>query len=201
MLEAIRRRWSPRAWTAEPLPAGAIAALFEAARWAPSSFNEQPWRWLVAGREDPNAFALLLSCLGEWNQRWARRAGALALAVTREQFSRNEKSNHHAWYDLGQACALMAVQAAALGLQTHQMGGIDPERARQVYGVPAGYQVVTGIAIGRPGDPAALDDEGMRESELAPRRRRPLAESVFAGRWGEPHPAFGPPGNRREEAP
>lgn len=200
VLEAVRLRWSPRAWTAEPVPAATLATLFEAARWAPSSFNEQPWRWLVAGREDPNAFALMLSCLGEWNQRWARRVGALALAVTREHFTHNEKPNHHAWYDLGQACAIMAVQAASLGLQIHQMGGIDPERARQVYGVPAGFQVVTGIGIGRQGDPATLDDEGMLKSELGPRERRPLAESVFAGRWGEPHPAA-LRGNRREEGP
>jgi nitroreductase len=197
VLEAVRLRWSPRAWTAEPVPAATLATLFEAARWAPSSFNEQPWRWLVAGREDPDAFALMLSCLVESNQRWARRAGALALAVTREHFTHNEKPNHHAWHDLGQACALMAVQAAGMGLQIHQMGGVEPERARQVYGVPAGFQVVTGIAIGWQGDPATLEDEGMLKTELGPRLRRPLAESVFAGRWGEPHPAVAvPPGNR-----
>ena len=197
VLEAIRQRWSPRAFAAEPVPAAELASLFEAARWAASSFNEQPWRWLLAGREDPNAFALMLSCLGEWNQRWARRAGALALAVTREHFTHNDKPNHHAWYDLGQACALMAVQAAALGLQIHQMGGIDPERARQVYGVPAGFQVVTGIAIGRQGDPGTLDDEGMLKSELEARQRRALAESVFADRWGESHPALATRGNRQ----
>ena len=136
----------------------------------------------------PTAFATLLSCLGDWNQRWARSAGALALAVTSEQFTHNGKPNHHAWYDLGQACALMAVQAAALGLQVHQMGGIDPQRAREIYAVPAEHAVVVGIAIGWPGDPDSLPEADMIKSERAPRRRRPLAETVFADRWGEPHP-------------
>ena len=190
VLDAVRERWSPRAFDGQPIAPDALRSLFEAARWAASSFNEQPWRWLLAGRDDANAFAKMLSCLGEWNQRWARSAGALAMGVAREQFTKGGKPNHHAWYDLGQSSALMAVQAAGLGLQIHQMGGIDPARVKAIYGVPDGFQVVVGIAIGRPGDPESLPDEDMQESERAARTRRALAESVFGGRWGEPHALF-----------
>jgi nitroreductase len=190
VLDAVRERWSPRAFDGQPLDPDALRSLFEAARWSASSFNEQPWRWLLAVRDDSNAFAKMLSCLGEWNQRWARSAGALAMGVARVTYAKNGKPNHHAWYDLGQSSALMAVQAAALGLQIHQMGGIEPARVKEIYGVPDGHEVVVGIAIGRQGDPETLPDEDMLKSERAERKRRALAESVFGGRWEETHRLF-----------
>lgn len=187
ILEPIRRRWSPRAFDGTPVSSAELASLFEAARWAASAFNEQPWRWLVASRADEEGFAGLLGCLNDWNQQWAAGAGALALAVIAERFARNGKPNDYAAYDLGQACANLAIQAAGMDLLVHPMAGIEPEKARERFGIPEGFRALTGIAIGRPGDSAALPDD-MRESELAPRSRKALSELVFAGGWERPHP-------------
>lgn len=189
LIDPIRLRWSPRAFDGKAVAQDDLAALFEAARWAASAFNEQPWRWLLASREDEAAFAELLDCLNPWNRQWAGAAGALAVAVAAERFQRNDQPNAHAWYDLGQACAHLALQATALGLFVHPMAGIEPEKARERFRIPEGYAVVTGLAVGHAGDPATLPEE-LKAAEQTPRRRRPLDELVFAGRWGETHPLF-----------
>lgn len=183
--ELIARRWSPRALAPKPVPAEALRSLLEAARWAPSAFNEQPWSFLVARREDADEFETMLGCLVEGNQAWARNAGALILTVARTTFSRNDKPNRHAHHDLGLAAANLTVQATALGLAVHQMAGILPDRAREVYGIPDGFDVVTGIAVGYPG---ATDDlpEKLRGAEQAPRQRKPQSEFVFRGAWDRP---------------
>ncbi|MCB9914826.1 MAG: nitroreductase family protein [Planctomycetes bacterium] len=181
----VAARWSPYALSPEPLDPADVAALFEAARWAPSAFNEQPWRYLVAGREDEAAFARLLSCLVEPNQTWARHAGVLALGVVATTLARNGHPNGTAEHDLGLASAQLVLEATARGLVVHQMGGILPERARELYGIPAGFVAKTGLAIARPAPADALP-EGLRERDLVPRTRRPLAETVFRERWGAP---------------
>ena len=128
--ELLRTRYSPRAFADRPVPAEALRSLFEAARWAPSSRNEQPWRFVVATREDRESFDRLAALLDPGNQRWAPRAPVLAIATTHSRFDETGKTNRHAWYDVGLAVAQLTAQASAAGLAVHQMGGFDGEAAR-----------------------------------------------------------------------
>jgi len=162
-----------------------LGSLFEAARWAASAFNEQPWRFIVARREERGAFQDLLECLTEGNRGWAGQAAVIALCLTSRDYAQSGKTNAHARHDLGLATAQLVVQATALGLYAHAMAGILPDKARDRYAVPDDFDVVTGLAIGYLGDPATLPDP-LRARELAPRQRRPLEELVFAGTWNQP---------------
>ena len=163
----IEARWSPRALKPESVPPNKIRSMLEAARWTASSFNEQPWRFIVALRDETEEFERMLGCLVPGNRQWARNAGALILTAARETFTRNGKPNGAAFHDLGQAAAALALQATELGLRVHQMAGIDREKVRETYGIPQGYSPLTGIAVGYPG---SLDElpEGVREMEAAP---------------------------------
>jgi nitroreductase len=181
--DLIAARWSPYAFADRPVAKADLLSLFEAARWAPSSYNEQPWSYLVATREEPEEFGRLLSCLVEANQAWARAAPVLALGCTSLLFTRNGQPNAAAVHDLGLGSAMLVLEATARGLAVHQMIGILPERARELYAVPAGVQPLTGLAIGYAGDPAALP-ENLRQRDLARRSRKPLAAFVFGGKWG-----------------
>ncbi len=183
--ELVQKRWSPRAFSAKPVSAEALGSLFEAARWAASCYNEQPWRYIVARKEQPEEYDRLMSCLVEGNQVWAMQAPVLMLAVTKKTFTFNDKPNAHARHDLGLATAGMMLQAAALDLYMHAMGGILPERAAEIYRVPEDFQVATGIALGYLGDPDSLA-EPMKTTELEARVRKPLGEFVFASGWDKP---------------
>ena len=180
----VKARWSPRALKPESVPADQMRSLLEAARWTASAFNEQPWRFIVALRDETVEFERMLGCLVPGNQQWARNAGALILTVVSESFARNDKPNGSARYDVGQAASALALQATELGLRVHQMAGIDGDKIRETYGVPAGFVPLTGIAVGYPGP---LDElpEGLREMESAPRERKAQSEFVFSGNWGE----------------
>jgi nitroreductase len=182
--DLLSRRWSPYAFADRDVPADDLRALFEAARWAPSANNEQPWCYLVAVRSDTGAFERLLSCLVEANQLWARHAPVLALGIVRETFARNGESNATALHDLGLAAGNLLTEATARGLAVHQMAGILPDRARDLFAIPDHSRALTALAIGYAGDPASLP-ERLRERDLAPRTRKPLAGFVFGGRWGE----------------
>jgi len=181
----VAERWSPRALDPRPVPSEQMRSLLEAARWTASAFNEQPWSFLVALRDDADEFERMLGCLVPGNQQWARNAGALILTVVRERFARNDKPNGTALYDLGQSAAALALQATDLGLRVHQMAGIDRDKIRETYGIPEGYAPLTGIAVGYPG-PVELLPEGFREAETGPRERKPQSEFVFSGNWGNP---------------
>jgi nitroreductase len=183
----IASRWSPYAFADRDVAAQDLRSLFEAARWAPSSYNEQPWSYLVATRGEPAEFERLLSCLVETNQAWARHAPVLALGVTRHAFTRNDKPNAAAEHDLGLAAGGLLVEATARGLVVHQMIGILPERARELYAIPEHSHALTGLAIGYEGDPDGLPD-ALRARSLAPRTRKPLAEFVFGARFGQGSP-------------
>jgi len=182
---AVKARWSPRALKPESVPADQVRSLLEAARWTASAFNEQPWRFIVALRDETEEFERMLGCLVPGNQQWARNAGALILTVAREAFSRNGKPNGTARYDVGQAASALALQATELGLRVHQMAGIDGEKIRETYGVPEGFAPLTGIAIGYSGPLEELP-EGLRGAETAPRERKPQSEFVFGRSWGDP---------------
>lgn len=181
--ELIRERWSPRAFADKPVPQDVLRSIFEAARWAPSSNNEQPWAYIVATRDDKENFEKALSVLVEFNINWAKSAAALAIAVARLTFAKNNAPNRNAQYDTGAASALLSVEATARGLAVHQMAGFDPEKARQVFGIPAGWEPIAALAIGYPGDPASLP-QPLMDRELAPRTRKPITEFVMAGHWG-----------------
>lgn len=183
--ELIAKRWSPRAFEPRPVPSKAMRSLLEAARWAASAFNEQPWRFIVARREDSEEFQRMLECLVEGNQSWAKDAGVLILTVARETFTRNDRPNRSAFHDVGLAAGNLSLQATDLGLRVHQMAGIEVDKIRKTYDVPEGYQPLTGIAIGYPGSVEQLP-ERLRAPEIAPRQRNPQSEFVFSGAWNNP---------------
>ena len=182
--DLIRERWSPRAFADRPVEPAVLRSLLEAARWAPSSFNEQPWAFLVADREQSGEHRRMVECLVEGNQTWAAAAPVLIVTLAKARFSHNDKVNRHAIHDVGLAVAQLTLQATDSGLGVHQMAGIRGERIRETYAVPEGWDPVTVLAIGYPGDPESLSPE-MRELELAARERKPLETTVFAGRFGE----------------
>ena len=182
--ELITNRWSPYAFEDRLVPKDVLCSLFEAVRWTASSYNEQPWHYVVASREDPGEFEKLLSCLVPGNQAWAKNAPLLTLSVTRLSFARNNKPNQAAIHDMGLAAGNLSLEATARGLYVHQMIGILPERVHEIYQVPDGYQAVTGMAIGYLGDPDQLPGN-LRDRDLSPRTRKPLQEFVFGERWGE----------------
>ena len=179
----IRDRWSPRAFDQKAVPAEVLRSLFEAARWAPSSNNEQPWAYLVATKENATEFENMVSVLVEFNANWARNAPVLALAVSERHFAKNNVPNRNAHYDTGAASALLSVEATARGLCVHQMAGFDPDQAREVFNIPEGWDAIAAIAIGYPGDPAALP-QPYKDREAAPRTRKPIREFVMTGQWG-----------------
>jgi nitroreductase len=188
--ELITRRWSPYAFADRPVSLEDLRSLFEAARWAASSYNEQPWSYLVAARDDKEGFERLLSCLVEGNQVWAKAAPVLAIGCTSLKFALNGQPNAAAQHDLGLAAANLVFEATARGLMVHQMIGILPDKVRTLYAVPEGVLPLTGLAIGYLGDPNALPEK-IRPRDLAPRQRKPLAAFVFGGRWGTTSPVVG----------
>jgi nitroreductase len=182
--EVVSERWSPRAFSDKAVPPVVLASLFEAARWAPSSSNEQPWAYIVATRDDTENFAKLVDLLVPGNSIWAKNAPVLALAVAHLAFEKHGTPNRNALYDAGAASAWLTVEATSRGLLVHQMAGYDAEKARQVFAIPAGLEPIAAIAIGYPGDTNTLP-ENLRERETAARTRRPLAKFVMTGTWGQ----------------
>lgn len=199
LLAMIRTRWSPRAFATRPVPPGVLRTLLEAARWAPSSGNQQPWRFVVAAKDDPNdpeAFARALGCLRESNRGWAQHAPVLLLALAQrisgDSDSKTAKENRYAFHDVGLAVATLTLQATAMGLHLHQMGGILRDEIRSRYALPDGIEPVTAIAVGFRGDPERLPDD-LREREGRKRTRLPLTELVFAGAFGTTAPLVADP--------
>jgi nitroreductase len=181
--DLLARRWSPRAFDERPVGADTLRTLFEAVRWAPSSSNEQPWRFIVAAKDHETEWNRLFDCLVEGNQTWAFRAPVLMLSVASMYFADDGKPNRHAFHDTGLATENLVLQATASGLVAHQMAGFNVEKARADLGIPSGCEPVAMIAIGYPGDPNSLP-ERLRERELQPRSRRPIQEWTFWGQWG-----------------
>lgn len=184
--ELLARRWSPYAYDPRPVERAALLTCLEAARWAASSFNEQPWSFLVAAREEEAEFARMLACLMEANQAWARNAGVLMLTVAARTFTRNGKPNRVAEHDVGMAVAGLTVQATDLGLVVHEMAGVNLARARQQYAIPESHDPLTAIALGYAADVETFADAGLAQRDRTPRARKPLGDFVFAGTWGRP---------------
>ncbi len=178
VLDAIADRWSPYAYDPRPVSTADLCSIFEAARWTASSYNEQPWRFIVVPREDEAAFANALDCLVDFNKGWAKDAAVLVFAVAATHYQNNGKPNDKSQYDLGQAVAQLSLEAAVRGIDTHQIGGLFADKVREVYAVPESFDVICGFTLGY----AAAPNEGGPEG----RTRHPLAALVFGTTWNEP---------------
>lgn len=187
VLQCCQDRWSPYRFEPREVEEAKLLSCLEAARWSASSFNDQPWFWIIARRQDTEDFQKMLGCLLEANQGWAGHAGVLILTVIRTKFAYNGKPNRVALHDLGQAACQLSLQATDLGLQVHQMAGVNLSRIRQEYAIPDDHEPQTAITLGYPSvnPPESEDERALKARESGPRQRRSLAEQVFSGKWGE----------------
>ena len=183
--ELLSHRWSPRAFSNRAIEPENLISLFEAARWSPSSANEQPWRFIVAAKEDKTVFNALMDSLTDGNKRWAQHAPLLVLGLAPSTYQQSGKPYRHSLYDLGQSVAHLTVQASSVGLAVHQMGGFDPEKLRMSLSIPGGFEPVIVLAIGYPEQPDSLPED-LRHREQMPRVRKPLESLVFTDSWGVP---------------
>lgn len=181
------RRWSSRAYDAKrPVPREQLMALLEAARWAPSCNGDEPWRYLIWDKSrDPAGWQKAFETLSENNQKWVKNVPVILLSCAGSTFGHSGKPNRWTQHDTGAASVSLALQATALGLMVHQMGGFDAEKARAAFGIPAEYTPMAMIAVGYQAEPDVLDEE-TKKKELAPRARKPLGEKFFEGGWGKP---------------
>jgi nitroreductase len=176
--EVIKNRKSVRAYADRLIESAKINSLFEAARWAPSSSNGQPWFYLYATKDQPELFAKLFDCLVDGNKPWVKDAPLLIMSLARKNFIANDKPNHFALYDLGAANAFLSLQAVELGLQIHQLGGYHQEQAKLNLAIPDSYVLGAMISVGYPGDAEQLI-EPFKSRELAPRERFVQQEFVL----------------------
>jgi nitroreductase len=190
LVSLIRDRWSPVCLTSRPIPSEILGSLFEAARWAPSSFNEQPWAFCLATQDRPQEFAAILSCLVEANQEWAKNAYGLMISVAKLAFDRNGKPNRHAFHDVGLATQNFFLQAQSHGISCHAMAGFDPDKARSVLSIPTTHEAVAAIGFGYPADDVSRYPDGLQKRDAGARTRKPLNQVVFAGKFGETEKRF-----------
>lgn len=185
--DIIARRWSCRAFDAsKPVSREQIVSLLEAARWAPSCYGDEPWRFIVWDRNsDAAAWQKAFDCLVEWNQNWVKNAPVLVLVTAYSLFRRNGNPNRWGQYDTGAAAENLCLQAVASGLMAHQMGGFDEEKVRSTFGIPEEFAIMAMIAVGHQGEAEVLNEE-LKQLELADRARTPLGEHFFEGGWGVP---------------
>ena len=185
--ETIAQRWSGRAYDAsKSVSADQTIALLEAARWAPSCYGDQPWRFIVwDSNKDKAAWQKAFDTLVEFNQGWVKNAPLLFLIAADTKFNHNGKPNRWAAYDTGAAAENICLQATALGLMAHQMAGFDADKLRAAFEIPEQIEIIAMISVGHPADPDTLDAE-TRERETAARSRRELGELFFDGAWGKP---------------
>lgn len=181
--ELIKQRWSPRAFSAKSVEKEKIKSILEAARWAPSAFNEQPWRFIV-GEKGGSTYDSILSTLVDWNILWAGNAPVLILNIAKKTFTHNAKPNVTFKYDLGQAVGLMITEAVDKGLYTHQMSGFDADKAAELFNIPDDFQAVSVTALGYYGNADELPKD-MAEMETKPRERKEFKDVVFGEKFGE----------------
>lgn len=182
--EIILKRWSPRAFSSKPVSDADLTRIFLAASWAASSSNEQPWRF-VLGRNGDETFQKIFSALAEPNQAWVQHAPVLVLSAGKKTFTSNQRHNPYCLHDTGAASANMSLEATALGLHTHGMGGFDHQKAREVLNIPDDFEIGACWAIGYLGDPEILTIEYQKRGESEPRTRKPLGEFLFS-EWEKP---------------
>lgn len=181
----LAERWSPRSFADTPVEPELVDQLFEAARWAPSCFNEQPWRFIYALKQDEEEFEKLAQVLNEFNRKWAAKAPMLILNIAKENFTRNDKPNRHALYDLGAAVSGLTLEATRNDLYVHQMAGILPDKAKDLFDIPDDFAVVSMAAVGYLGDAGNLPED-LRKQEQAERSRKNMEDLVFRNKFGDP---------------
>jgi nitroreductase len=181
----INARKSPRAFTGQPIEPEKLRSILEAARWAPSASNIQPWRFLVAAKNRPEDYDRMANLLFDGNKIWAAKAPVLILSVAQITDQASQKDNAFAFHDVGLATENLVLQATSLGLAAHLMGGFHADRARATFNIPAGYEPIAVIALGYEGGREFLP-KSLLERELAPRVRKPLSEFVFDNIWDAP---------------
>ena len=184
--DLLARRWSPRAYDPKrPVSREQLKVLLEAGRWAPSCNGDEPWRYLIWDRgRDPQGWQKAYDCLNENNKKWVKNVPLLMLSCAGSTFEATGKPNRWTQHDTGAASVSMALQAVALGLIVHQMGGWDVDKARAAFDIPADYTPMAMIAVGYQTGPEILDEE-TKAKEMRPRARKPIAERFFEGGWGK----------------
>lgn len=185
VIEPVRKRWSPRAFKDKDVEPEKLAQIFEAARWAASSYNEQPWRYIVASKhQDKDAYDDIFAGFNDFNQSWAKAAPVAGFSFVKTFFGDDpEQENEVALHDVGAASAQMSLQAAELDLYVHQMAGIEPDVIHENFDIPEGFQPVAGFVIGYGGDPEQIDDDDLRQQETSERGRKPQADTIWNS-WG-----------------
>lgn len=184
--ETIANRWSGRAYDAsKAVPPEQIIALLEAARWAPSCFGDQPWRFIVWNKSiDTSTWQQAFDCLAPSNQSWVKDAPLLLLVCADTLFQHNQQPNRWAQYDTGAAAENLCLQATSLGLMAHQMGGFNADLARDKFNIPAQYTPMAMLSVGYAADIARLEGDVLSR-ETAARSRRPLGDLFFSASWGK----------------
>lgn len=182
VLPQITERKSIRAFSDKPVEKEKLTRMFDAARWAASAFNEQPWRFIYANKSQEESYQKLFNTLNSFNQAWAKNAPVVMIVVVKTNFSENGQVNSYAIYDTGAAVANLAIQATAEGLYLHQMAGFSPEKAKETLNIPEGFEAVTAIVVGYQGDTDVLSDS-LKEREKAPRIRKEISEFTYEGSW------------------
>ncbi len=184
--DLIKRRWSPVGFDRDRgIERATLLSILEAGRWAASSFNRQPWRFIVAPRENAAEFQKILSVLREGNQVWAQHAAVLMIAVV-QQYQAPNTVNRHAGHDLGQAVAQITLQALDQDIYVHQMAGFFPDKAREIYAIPEEFEPYTAIAMGYRASEIGHLPDTYRQREAGQRERQPLSEMVYSGDWQQP---------------
>lgn len=185
ILDLLRKRWSPCIFASKPVEKEKLLSLFEALRWAPSSYNEQPWNLIIGIQGEGEAYSQILNCLVDTNIEWAQQAPILGVSVAQLTFSRNGKPNRYAVHDVGLGMGALILQATALGLSVHQMAGFRVEQAKGVLHIPEGYEPVAAFAIGYAGE---IDDapSELRVRDQAVRTRKSQRDFIFEGKMGCP---------------
>lgn len=178
--EFIRERWSPVIFEDRGVEPEKLYSLFEAARWAPSSYNDQPWDYVIGIKGRGDGWEKILSTLVPPNQEWAQNAPVLAISVAQNKFRTRDRENIHGWHDVGAASALLCLQATQMGLFVHQMAGFDHDLARKILNIPPHADPVAAIAIGYRGNRGS---QGLQDREKAPRERRKVEEFLHEGSW------------------
>ncbi len=181
--ELIAKRWSTRAFDPDRvIESNTLMSLFEAARWSPSAYNEQPWRFIY-GVKRTESYDMIFQAVNEWNQKWVKNAPVLTLVIAKRDLQ-NGNINKHSWHDTGLAVANLSLQATELGIYVHQMGGIYPDKARELFRIPENFDVVSIIALGYREENDELDP-GIAAGENASRNRKPVNQIAFEGIWKE----------------
>lgn len=181
--EFIRERWSPRSYKKEKIENNDLLSMFEAARWAPSSINEQPWSFIAATQEEKESFSKMVYCLGGNNPRWAINASALVIILANNNFEKTGAPNRHSFFDAGLATSQFIFEATSRGYHSHIMGGFDIQKTTSEFSIPDSHSVIAFLSVGKIDSPDSLPED-LKARELTDRVRKPLDQILFSEKFG-----------------